>query len=108
MIVKDKKLNEKVDVYCQDCPKYKCYWPRTHPGVFIPVQWYKNIPKKEFWICGTREAHGCPDNPEMKETYCKSWRTKRRAEMSEMIDLVEKAEVFNDPYVLPGCVVSGE
>lgn len=34
MKVRDKKLKKDVDVKCKSCPTYKCYWPRSHPGVF--------------------------------------------------------------------------
>jgi hypothetical protein len=43
--VRDKKLGREVDVLCEDCPKYLCYWPDRRPG---------------GWACRTREG-GCPD-----------------------------------------------
>ena len=69
MKVYDKELKKKVDVCCADCPKYKCYWARPDPGVFVPGRGYKSRgskPSNEY-ICGNRAIHGCPDNPKLRE-----------------------------------------
>ena len=59
MKVKDKELKKMVDVACKDCPTRKCYWPRVDPGVFTQGQGYRF--RSNDWLCGTREARGCPD-----------------------------------------------
>ena len=43
MKVKDKEINETVDVCDKRCvtDKRPCYWPRTDPGVFTPGRGYK-------------------------------------------------------------------
>ncbi len=66
--VRDKHLKRDVDVYCKDCPKYKCYWARPDPGVFIPGQGYRKAPVDRGYLCGNREIRGCPEQPDFKET----------------------------------------
>lgn len=71
MKVRDKELRKDIDVSCKDCPKYKCYWPRSHPGVFNQGSGYSQaaeMEKKYGWICGTREVRGCPDNQVIKDS----------------------------------------
>lgn len=70
MKIRDKDLNKDVDVSCKDCCKFKCYWPRPHPGVFNTGSGYSQTAemfKKYGWICGNREVRGCPINPINKE-----------------------------------------
>ena len=62
MKVRDKKLKQTVDVYEPACLTRKCYWPRPDPGVFTQGQGYRSRPGAG-WLCGTREIHGCPDQP---------------------------------------------
>lgn len=61
MIIHDRKIKQKVDVSEKECPNRKCYWARPDPGVFTQGQGYRSrtVPLK-YWICGTREIHGCP------------------------------------------------
>ena len=68
MKIKDKKLKKQVDVSCLDCPKYICYWPRLNPGIFIQGKGYRSFGDKRDneYLCGTRNIHGCPDNPKLK------------------------------------------
>jgi hypothetical protein len=61
MKVKDKSSGKMVDVSEKDCPTLKCYWPRPDPGVFTQGVGYRQISIKVGWLCGTREARGCPD-----------------------------------------------
>lgn len=63
MTVRDKKLKQSVEVCCKDCPKYKCYWPRINPGSFQVGRGYRSYgdERDKQWLCGTRNAHGCPD-----------------------------------------------
>jgi hypothetical protein len=69
MKVKDKKLKELVDVSSRECQNFTCYWPRPDPGIFTQGQGYRtrNLGRKPDWICGTREIHGCPEHPKLKE-----------------------------------------
>ena len=65
MKVKDKDINEFVDVCAKECVLHKrpCYWPRPDPGVFTQGKGYKSRGSKpsKYYICGTRAIHGCPD-----------------------------------------------
>jgi hypothetical protein len=61
MKIKDKKFKEWVNVADKDCPRKKCYWPRPDPGVFTQGVGYRRRSVKIGWLCGTREAHGCPE-----------------------------------------------
>lgn len=61
MKVKDKKMKVAVSVAETDCPDKPCYWPRPDPGVFTQGQGYRKRSVDVGWLCGTREAHGCPD-----------------------------------------------
>ena len=60
MKIRDKALKEMVDVSDKDCPNRPCYWPRPDPGVFSQGQGYRSRGYNAGWMCGTREAHGCP------------------------------------------------
>lgn len=64
MDVKDKELKVYVSVCEKDCPNKECYWPRVDPGVFTQGVGYRtrNPGKKDGWLCGTREIHGCPSD----------------------------------------------
>jgi hypothetical protein len=62
--VRDKELNKQVDVYCKGCLTYTCYWPRPDPGTFTQGKGYSF--RSNDWLCGEREAHGCPDTPKIK------------------------------------------
>jgi len=59
MKVRDKALQETVDVCDRDCPSRPCYWPRPDPGHFVQGRGYRH--RSNDWLCGTREIHGCPD-----------------------------------------------
>lgn len=62
MKIRDKNLKEAVDVRDDKCLKRECYWPRTDPGLFTKGQGYRSRSGgKTEWLCGTREAEGCPD-----------------------------------------------
>lgn len=62
MKIKDKKIGRLVLVADKDCSCRKCYWPRPDPGVFTQGVGYKaRAGGSAGWLCGTREAHGCPD-----------------------------------------------
>jgi hypothetical protein len=70
MKIRDKKVKEYVDVAEKECLKFKCYWPRPDPGVFVQGRGYRsrhNDNRKSEWICGTRNIHGCPIHPKIKE-----------------------------------------
>jgi len=54
-----------VDVFEKSCPKKSCFWMRQNPGVFVQGRGYSN-PGKD-WLCGTRQAHGCPDPEPTKD-----------------------------------------
>ena len=62
MKIRDKKLKEIIDVANRDCCERECYWPRLDPGIFTQGIGYRtrNPGKKQDWLCGTREIHGCP------------------------------------------------
>ena len=63
MKVKDKNINEIVDVRESECLNRPCYWPRPDPGIFTPGCGYRargQQPSSEY-ICGNRDIHGCPD-----------------------------------------------
>lgn len=63
MKVRDKALKETVAVYDKSCLKRSCYWPRPDPGSFSQGRGYcSRSGGKREWLCGTRAAHGCPDN----------------------------------------------
>ena len=67
MKVKDRQLRQLVDVACKDCPAYQCYWPRPDPGIFIQGQGYRHpVTGNRGYLCGTREIHGCPEQPELR------------------------------------------
>jgi hypothetical protein len=68
MKIRDKSLKVSVDVQCKECPKYQCYWPRTNPGVFTQGQGYRHYgdSRDKEWLCGTREIHGCPNEPKIE------------------------------------------
>ncbi|TCT21181.1 hypothetical protein [Thiobaca trueperi] len=62
MKVKDKALRELVNVCEPACLKRPCYWPRPDPGMFTPGQGYRSRESgSKGYLCGTREARGCPD-----------------------------------------------
>jgi hypothetical protein len=65
MQIHDKELRRKISVAAIDCPKKQCYWPRPDPGSFTQGKGYKF--RSNDWLCGTREANGCPVNPVDKE-----------------------------------------
>ena len=65
MKIKDKHLKKMVDVSDKDCPARKCYWPRLDPGSFTQGIGYRH--RSDDWLCGTREAHGCPPDKEKTE-----------------------------------------
>jgi len=65
MKVKDKNLEVEVDVYERGCLNKDCYWPRPDPGVFTKGIGYKSRANGSVgWLCGTREARGCPSKRE--------------------------------------------
>lgn len=67
MKIRDKKLKVLVDVCGNDCPTYRCYWPRPDPGIFTQGQGYRTRESgSKGYLCGTREMHGCPDDPESR------------------------------------------
>jgi hypothetical protein len=68
MKVRDKKLKKQVDVSCVECLNYTCYWPRQNPGSFSTGRGYSSYgdERDNEYLCGTRNAHGCPDNPKTK------------------------------------------
>ena len=66
MKIRDKEVKQNVEVWCRDCLKYECYWPRPDPGVFTQGQGYRQRTVKVGWLCGTREIRGCPDDPKIK------------------------------------------
>jgi hypothetical protein len=68
MKIKDKDLKKEVDVSRRDCPLFECYWPRPDPGMFVQGRGYQSRGKADRgYICGTREIHGCPDKPKLRE-----------------------------------------
>lgn len=68
MKIKDKELKKEIDVSEKICPKYKCYWPRPNPGSFSQGRGYRSYGDKrdKEYLCGTRNAHGCPEIRELK------------------------------------------
>lgn len=61
MKIKDKSISQMVSVSDSGCPKRACYWPRPDPGIFTQGQGYRSRGTgKQEWLCGTREARGCP------------------------------------------------
>lgn len=63
MIIRDRKIKQSVEVAEKICPKLKCYWPRPDPGSFMQGRGYTSRPGPRKWLCGTRQAHGCPYPP---------------------------------------------
>ena len=68
MNIRDKNIKQHVDVQCEDCPTYKCYWPRLYPGIYNQGQGYRAYGdgRDKMWLCGRREISGCPVAPEVK------------------------------------------
>ena len=68
MKVYDKNVKKKVEVAEKECPEYTCYWARPNPGIFTQGQGYRSYgdSRDKMWLCGTREIHGCPENPTKK------------------------------------------
>ena len=68
MKVKDKNLKKMVAVYNKECLNLSCYWPRLNPGSFSTGRGYRSYgdERDKEYLCGTRNAHGCPDNPKVK------------------------------------------
>ena len=65
--VYDRKAKARVWVRDRDCLKLKCYWPRPDPGVFTQGVGYSTRKSGDAgWLCGTREARGCPDTKEYR------------------------------------------
>lgn len=60
MKVRDRNIEQTVDVADRRCLKCSCYWPRPDPGVFTQGQGYRTRTGKQGWLCGTREIRGCP------------------------------------------------
>jgi hypothetical protein len=62
MIVTIIFADERTKVDCADaaCKGRKCFWPRPDPGSFLVGRGYRSNGNKG-WLCGTRQAHGCPD-----------------------------------------------
>lgn len=68
MKVKDKSLKVLVDVAGKDCQAFSCYWPRPDPGVFTQgVGYRQSAYGNRGYLCGSREIHGCPVTPVVKE-----------------------------------------
>lgn len=63
MMVLDKALKVKVDVCDRNCQTKDCYWARPDPGRFTQGKGYSGA-KPGYWLCGTREIHGCPQTKE--------------------------------------------
>lgn len=70
MKIKDKELKVLVDVFCADCQKFTCYWPRQNPGMFTQGQGYRAYgdSRDKEYLCGNREIRGCPNKPELKKS----------------------------------------
>ncbi len=66
MKIRDKNLKKMVDVAEKNCPKFKCYWARPDPGVFTQGVGYRQTCKNPVYLCGHRDVHGCPENPQIK------------------------------------------
>lgn len=60
MKVRDKSAGHQVNVADKNCLKCSCYWPRPDPGSFTQGRGYTSRSGPSEWLCGTREAHGCP------------------------------------------------
>jgi hypothetical protein len=62
MKVKDNTTKELVDVLDRECLRRSCYWPRPDPGIFTQGVGYRtrHPGRKTEWLCGSREARGCP------------------------------------------------
>jgi hypothetical protein len=69
MKIRDKDLKKPVDVLSKECFLLKCYWPRLNPGSFSQGRGYRSYgdARDKEWLCGTREAHGCPRVREKKD-----------------------------------------
>jgi len=68
MKVRDRTLNKDISVSERNCPLYKCYWPRPNPGSFVHGRGYHSYgdSRDKEWICGNRDIHGCPKEPQLK------------------------------------------
>lgn len=61
MKIKDKELNEKVDMLNRKCLSRYCYHPHLMRGSIIHGKGYHYDPDgKEHWVCVTRANQGCP------------------------------------------------
>lgn len=61
MKIRDRKKKCQVEVCNHECLSLKCYWPRPDPGVFTQGEGYRTREGgSRGWLCGTREAYGCP------------------------------------------------
>lgn len=61
MKVKDKELNEKVDVLNRKCLSKNCYHPHLMRGRMIHGKGYHYEPDERYhWVCITRANNGCP------------------------------------------------
>ncbi|MFQ5647581.1 MAG: hypothetical protein ACE5GM_11695 [bacterium] len=71
MKIRDKKLRKTVDVCDADCAGRTCYWPRQNPGSFVQGRGYRSYgdERDNQYLCGTRNAHGCPDKPKYKQEF---------------------------------------
>ena len=58
MKVRDRQHKAWVHVLDAGCPKRDCYWPRLDPGSYTQGVGYRH--RSDDWLCGTREARGCP------------------------------------------------
>jgi len=67
--IKDKDLKKMVDVFSKECLSKVCYWPRQNPGSFQIGRGYRSYGdgRDKEWLCGWREAHGCPIKSLIKE-----------------------------------------
>lgn len=66
VIDKRDRVEIEVDVAHEECLSLECYWPRRHQGTYVQGRGYRGA-NWEYWICGTREIHGCPDDPKKLE-----------------------------------------
>ena len=64
MKLRDKELKRDVDVKERECFGRSCYWPRQNPGSFVQGRGYRSYgdARDKEWICGTRDARGCPSS----------------------------------------------
>lgn len=67
MKIRDRHLKKHVDVSRPQCPTFQCYWPRPDPGIFTPGQGYHKASTDRGYLCGTREIHGCPKCPRVRD-----------------------------------------